>query len=413
MNPREGTENPIEETANLREEIENAIEEDIASSSKIQDRREEIGASSVSLAVNVTSSRRTISLDFCSNPDNFHDNTIIDPVTRDTYFLDKEIGSFYNGHCQVYKARYSKYSQESRTCVPSGYVTLKTMDMNLHESEFCELRHQGTRGIAYRPHANVIGSNRAFGTVLNVFCVSLPYMSEGSLRYILSTRPSKKLPEDLISVVLKVVLLALRDEIHVESNPRVHKTLNAGDIFFHIDDVTGEMLIKLAFEASVYHSENLLNSDRREASSTSLFLNPKSISQWGAAPEVFRSENENNSGPKSDIWLLGITALELAYGNLPVRNRGDLNYIIRKIKEKKKFPKSLEKLLIKSDGKLKKVMDFVKRKKRVFSVEFEEMVLACLDENPEKRPTARQLLDAPFFGTAIERLKKFVLNSKN
>ncbi|CAN4116851.1 unnamed protein product [Withania somnifera] len=389
-------------------------EEDIAAStSMIQNRREEIGSSSTSLAVNINSSRRTTSLDFASNIDTFDDNTIIDPVTTDTYFLDKEIGSFYNGHCRVYKARYFKYSQESRRCLPYGNVTLKTIDMNLHQREFNELRRQGAVGFPYMPHARVIGPNRTFGTVLNLFCVSLQYMSEGSLRYILSTRPNKKLPERLISVVLKVVLLALRDEIHVESHPRVHKTLNAGDIFVNVDLVTGEMSIKLAFGASVYHSENVLNNDRGEAGSTSSLLNPKSISQWGAAPEVFRSGNENNIGPKSDIWLFGITALELAYGNLPVRNRGDLNYTIKKIREKKKFPKSLEKLLIKRIGKFKKVADFVKTEKRVFSVEFEEMVLSCLDENPEKRPTAGQLLDAPFFATDIEKFKHYVLNSNN
>ncbi|KAF3641757.1 putative STE20-related kinase adapter protein alpha-like [Capsicum annuum] len=140
------------------------------------------------------------------------------------------------------------------------------------------------------------------------------------------------------------------------------------------------------------------------------FLDEKSIYRWGAAPEVFGSENENSSGPKSDIWLLGITALELAYGNLAVRNRGELNYIIKNIREKKKFPESLERLLIKRGGEFKKAMKFLKQKKRVFSVEFEEMVLACLSENPVKRPTAGQLLNTPFFTTAIEKFKQFVLN---
>ncbi|XP_049397312.1 auxin-responsive protein IAA12-like [Solanum stenotomum] len=42
----------------------------------------------------------------------------------------------------------------------------------------------------------------------------------------------------------------------------------------------------------------------------SSFLNPKSFSIWGAAPEVFESENEDNRGAKSYMWLLGITTLE-------------------------------------------------------------------------------------------------------
>jgi len=78
----------------------------------------------------------------------------------------------------------------------------------------------------------------------------------------------------------------------------------------------------------------------------------------------------------------------------------------------KKFPKSLKNMMIKRDKILKKVMDFAKRKKRVFSREFEEIVLSCLKENPDDRPTAKELLKTPFF-SEIERFKQFVLNTNN
>ncbi|KAM3287477.1 hypothetical protein P3S67_020907 [Capsicum chacoense] len=250
-------------------------------------------------------------MDIASSQAKFDEKTIFDKYTKDTYLLEKAIGTLYNGRCRVYKALYSQNDQEN-------------------DMEFNELQRQSTIGVAYIPHANVIGSMRAFRNS-NLFCVSLPYMSVGSLRYILSTRTNKKLQEDFICVVLKQLLVGLRDELHVGPNPRVHKTLNAGDIFAHIDGVTGEMLIKLAFQASVYHSGKIPHNNHGSASS---FLDVKSIYRWGAAQEVFGSENENSSGPKSDIWLLGITALELAYGNLAVRNRGELNYIIKNIREK-------------------------------------------------------------------------------
>ncbi|MCD9640425.1 hypothetical protein HAX54_025726 [Datura stramonium] len=336
--------------------------------------------------------------------------TIIDPITGDTYVLKKEIGSSCNGFCRVYRALYSKRLEENGILVQSDSVTLKTINKNFPECE--ELQLQVHTSISNTPHSSLIGLNRAF-TTNELVCVSLPYMSEGSLRYILSTRPNKKLTQDFIAVVLKEALVGIQD-LHAESNPRAHKTLNAGDIFISIHDVNGEMLIKLAFEASRYHSE-IINTEKKpnleEASSSSSFLDPKIISEWAAAPEVFGSENGTSTGPKSDIWLLGITALELAYGVLPVRNREDLECIIKKIREKKKLPKSLEKLLIHKEGKFKKVLDLVKPKKKVFSEEFEKMVLACLCENPENRPTADQLLDTPFFTTAIERLKKFVLDA--
>ncbi|KAL3325957.1 hypothetical protein AABB24_036923 [Solanum stoloniferum] len=342
---------------------------------------------------------------------------IIDPETQDKYLLNLDIGSFSDGFGAVYRALYTEHKPDTEIPVKSGYVTLKIIDMNGSETESRDLWRQGKAGLTDTPYGKIIGSKRLFSAVTNIFsdndellCVVLPYMSEGSLRYILSTRPQKKLSEEFISVVLKQVLIALRDEIHVEFNQRVHNTLNAGDIFVHIDYATQDILIKLAYEASVYDSENPNHANNQYAP----FMNPKYIFRWGAAPEVFGRENEGNSGPKSDIWLLGITALELVYGDLPVRNRRDFNYIVDKIRRKKKLPKSLKKMMIKRDGRFKEVMkNLVNRKKRAFSEEFEEIVLACLRENPVNRPTAEQLLNAPFFTDANDRFKQFVLNARN
>lgn len=278
---------------------------------------------------------------------------IIDPRTWDTYLRIKQIGS--NGLCRVYRVLHSRCLEE-------------------------------------------------------LICVVLPYKSQGSIRYMISTHPYNNLPEDFIALLL---LIRLRDRFHVQTNPRPH---NREDELVHLDDATARMLIKLAFEASICYETGNINwvikfEESYDSDKTSSFLDPKGISKWGAAPEVFASENENNRGPKSDIWLLGITALELAYGNLPVRNRRDLERIVKKIKKTKKLPKSLVVVI-----KKKKELNSVKRKKRVFSKEFEEnsvKVVACLNENPEKRPRTDEILNAPFFTSAIEKFKKFVFNGNN
>ncbi|XP_009613367.1 serine/threonine-protein kinase BLUS1-like [Nicotiana tabacum] len=332
--------------------------------------------------------------------------TIIDPNTKDTYLLNKEIGSTSDGCCRVYRALHSE-SMENDTLIPCGHVTLKTINKN-HENECVELQLEAHTSFT-NPRGNLIAVKNYFDTN-EVLCVSLPYMSEGSLRYILSTRTQKILSEDCIAIVLKESLLGLKD-IHLIR--RVHTTFNAGDILVHIGDSNGEIKIKLAFAASVYNSENINTEEEEGGSSSSVFLDLKSISKWGAAPEVYEKDNATN-GPKSDIWLLGITALELGYGELPVKNREDLDCIIKKIREKKKLPKSLEKLL-KKKGKVKKALDLIKRKEKVFSEEFENMVIECLNEEPEKRPTADQLLNYPFFTKQrdMKRFEQFVLNSEN
>ncbi|KAK6789924.1 hypothetical protein RDI58_013724 [Solanum bulbocastanum] len=57
------------------------------------------------------------------------------------------------------------------------------------------------------------------------FCVALPYMSEGSLSYILPTRFHNGLPEDCIAIALKQALLGLFD-LHFSG--LVHKRFSVG-----------------------------------------------------------------------------------------------------------------------------------------------------------------------------------------
>ncbi|KAM3344052.1 serine/threonine-protein kinase BLUS1-like [Capsicum galapagoense] len=186
------------------------------------------------------------------------------------------------------------------------------------------------------------------------------------------------------------------------------------------------MLIRLAYEASVYDSEKINveedieeDSNEEEAgSSSSAFLAPKGIAKWGAAPEVFGRENDEGVGPKSDIWLLGIMALELAYGELPVSTREDLDRLIKKLRKERRFPRSLENMLIVNNREVtfKKAMNLFKRKEEVFSEMFESTVRKCLAKKPKKRPTAAQLLDSytTFFTQKdMERFERFVLNAEN
>ncbi|XP_055807005.1 serine/threonine-protein kinase BLUS1-like [Solanum dulcamara] len=385
-----------------------------SSSSTIQNPTKETGSSSSSRIVNPRRQNASYPRQTRVYRPSRIGKIIIDPIKNDSYLLKNEIGSSSNGTCRVYKALFSEYSEETKELTPSGYVTLKIINRIIFENECRELQRKIDVSEGYSTFINLIGLKNTFDTE-ELSCVSLPYMSHGSLRYILSTRPEKKLPEEFIAIVLKEVLIGLQDELHHNFNPRVHKTLNAGDIFVDINDANGEMLIKLAYEASVYDSEDISvegNTNEEEDNSCSVpFLDPKRIARWGAAPEVLAE-------PKSDIWLLGITALELAYGVLPVRNREELDRIIKKIKKKKKrFPTSLEKLLVvkkKKKWRFKKAMGKL-FKRKAFSKKFEKMVRQCLSKNPKKRPTAKQLLNSSFFTKQrdIERFRQFVLNVEN
>ncbi|KAL0425929.1 UNVERIFIED_CONTAM: Serine/threonine-protein kinase dst1 [Sesamum radiatum] len=134
------------------------------------------------------------------------------------------------------------------------------------------------------------------------------------------------MPEECILVALREALKGL-SFIHAKGH--VHKEITAGHIFFN-----GKPEIKLAFSASVFD----LNEDEDQSSSLSSFLPAASIYDWAAAPEVLES-NHMEYTREADIWLIGITALELAYGGLRVMNREALETMVTKINLKKKLPK--------------------------------------------------------------------------
>ncbi|KAH0669781.1 hypothetical protein KY285_023935 [Solanum tuberosum] len=81
--------------------------------------------------------------------------------------------------------------------------------------------------------------------------------------------------------------------------------------------------------------------------------------KWAAAPEVFYSKcvedqsqaqpsqflNDDSYNIHSDIWLVNVVALELAYGNLRISSHKDFVAMIKRIKWSRKLPDKLEDLL--------------------------------------------------------------------
>ncbi|KAG5607129.1 hypothetical protein H5410_028621 [Solanum commersonii] len=304
----------------------------------------------------------------------------------------------------IYKACYYTYDWiDNDSFLPSGYATVKFIRPGKEVPRSMEAGNS-------IPNSNIINVKKwVIQRFQGAFCVALPYMSEGSLRYILSIRFNNGLPEDCIAIALKQALLGLFD-------------LHDLDTYFKVE-------IKLGFAATIYDSE--LESPISVSHQTELGADPTitilpkypgghpnyaSCTNGLLRRNVLRIKIKLNLHMMMpalfipDIWLVGVAALELAYGNLRISSREEFEAMIKKIKRSRRLPDKLEDLLEeinveegKGKGKMKKAVVYFNDKlkyvkgKRKFSKEFEELVLDCLSSKESKRPSVGDLLQRPFF----------------
>ena len=101
------------------------------------------------------------------------------------------------------------------------------------------------------------------------------------------------------------------------------------------------------------------------------------------APEVLEIKDKGYDS-KADIWSLGITAIELATGRAPNADMDPLQVMVRTLDQP---PPSLDSIR----------KDLESRGQAVTKDEgFKQFVKRCLQKDPEKRPTAQQLLSFDF-----------------
>ncbi|KAL6574366.1 STE20/SPS1-related proline-alanine-rich protein kinase [Orobanche hederae] len=243
------------------------------------------------------------------------------------------------------------------------------------------------------------------------FCAVLDYMNHGSLLSLMVCRFPLGLPEFYILYALCTALKAL-SVIHANSH-RIpfHRQISAAHMY--AIGYNGAIIFKLGYAAMVH---DLLEDQVSDSSASS-------VCRWAAAPEVY--EDDTRYGAEADIWLVGITALELAYGGLRLGGRDDLEHLIRIMHTKRRLPSKLN-----SEGchcwekerkRRELVLPFLlsciphskkrtaptgfeyRPEERVFSKGFVDLVLACLDLDPTKRPTASELIGYNIFDKVRDR----------
>lgn len=183
----------------------------------------------------------------------------------------------------------------------------------------------------------------------------------GTLRAMMRQNCPEGLPEPIVATILKEVVLAVE---YLHGCNYIHNDIRADNILL---DTNGDVKVTGLHQMSQLNSAGI---PRKEL--YGFFGDP----EWMAPETILQGKLHSEKG---DIYSVGITALELLYGRTPYDNWPPLKILLYKIKY---------------DG-----VPPIPIKKR-FTKAILKMIDLCLRKDPTQRPSARELLELPFFKQA-------------